>query len=205
MSKIQKRRQINFQLAGVLSSINGLDFTGVLDLNWETVATSMLTSGGILFAAYKLWFQRRLEDHKLSLQNNGKLFELELKTLEEFGCITQEILRGDLSVAKQLSQQEVFIIKAYEHEYVLNTFLKKSSHIMSSQIITKFDSLIERYKNIQHVTKDYRSHNTGYGGGRYNAYNDLPQSLLDKAESYRTETQNFYESFKADVFKRAGR
>jgi hypothetical protein len=55
-------------------------------LNWETVATSMLTSGGILFAAYKIWFQRRLEDHKLSLQNNGKLFELELKALEEFGA-----------------------------------------------------------------------------------------------------------------------
>ena len=93
-------------------------------LNWETVATSMLTSGGILFAAYKIWFQRRLEDHKLSLQNNGKLFELELKALEEFGGITQEILRGDLGVATQLSAQEIFIIKAYENEKVLNTFVK---------------------------------------------------------------------------------
>ena len=53
-------------------------------LNWETVATSMLTSGGILFAAYKIWFQRRLEDHKLSLQNNGKLF---LLFLEEPQCL----------------------------------------------------------------------------------------------------------------------
>ncbi|AVZ86526.1 hypothetical protein [Acinetobacter sp. WCHA45] len=174
-------------------------------LNWETVATSMLTSGGILFAAYKIWFQRRLEDHKFSLQNNGKLFELELKALEEFGGITQEILRGDLGVATPLSAQEIFIIKAYENEKVLNTFVKKSSHIVSSEIITKFDSLIENYKKLQSQTKDYRSHNTGYGGGRYNAYNNLPQELLDIAESYRIETQNVYESFKADVFKRAGR
>ena len=174
-------------------------------LNWETVATSMLTSGGILFAAYKIWFQRRLEDHKLSLQNNGKLFELELKALEEFGGIPQEILRGDLGVATQLSAQEIFIIKAYENEKVLNTFVKKSSHIVSSKIITKFDSLIENYKKLQSQTKDYRSPHTGYGGGRYNAYNNLPQELLDIAESYRIETQNVYESFKADVFKRAGR
>lgn len=174
-------------------------------LNWETVATSMLTSGGILFAAYKIWFQRRLEDHKLALQNNGKLFELELKTLEEFGGITQEILRGDLGVAKHLSAQEVFIIKAYENEEQLNTFFKNSSHIMNSKIISKFDSLIEKYKNLQNQTKEYRSPNTGYGGGRYNAYNDLPQELLDTSELCRVETQNLYESFKADVFKRAGR
>ena len=88
---------------------------------------------------------------------------------------------------------------------MLNTFVKKSSHIVSSKIITKFDSLIENYKKLQSQTKDYRSPHTGYGGGRYNAYNNLPQELLDIAESYRIETQNVYESFKADVFKRAGR
>ncbi|MEI8623876.1 hypothetical protein P4S67_05245 [Pseudoalteromonas sp. B137] len=174
-------------------------------LNWETVGTSMLTSGGILFAAYKIWFQRRLEDHKLSLQNNGKLFELELKTLEEFGGITQEILRGDLGDAKQLSAQEVFIIKANENEEQLNTFFKNSSHVMGSKIITKFDLLIENYKNLQNQTKEYRSSNTTYGGGRYNVYNDLPQALLDTAELYRVETQKVYESFKTDVYKRAGR
>jgi hypothetical protein len=165
----------------------------------------MLTSGGILFAAYKIWFQRRLEDHKLTLQNNGKLFELELKVLKEFGGITQEIIRGDLGVAKQLSAQEVFIIKAFENEETLNTFFKESSHVMSATIIKKFDALIQYYKNLQEQTKSYRSSNTGYGGGKYNAYDNLPQELLDKAESYRTETLNVYESFKADVFKRAGR
>ncbi|WP_157953716.1 hypothetical protein [Oceanimonas marisflavi] len=107
-------------------------------MNWETVATSMLTSGGILFGAYKIWFQRRLEDHKLALQNNAKLFELELKALQEFGVISQDVLRSDLGVAKHLSDEEVFIVKACENGGTLEKFFQQSTHAMNDTVIISF-------------------------------------------------------------------
>ncbi|WP_295510108.1 hypothetical protein [uncultured Pseudoalteromonas sp.] len=93
-----------------------------------TVATSIPASGGILFGAYKIWFQRRLEDHKLALHKNAKLFEYEFKALQELGFISQAILRSDLDVAKHLSDEEVFIIKAYENEETLKKFFSDQVH-----------------------------------------------------------------------------
>ncbi|WP_319557346.1 hypothetical protein [Thiomicrorhabdus sp.] len=174
-------------------------------MNWETVATSMLTSGGILFAAYKIWFQRRLEDHKLSLQNNGKLFELELKALEEFSQITQEILDSDLGIKIQLSEQEVFIIKSYKNEQKLSEFIKRYSHLISNKLNEKLTSLVALYRELQEETKSYISPNTSYGGGKYSAYNNLPASSIEKAGLCRVKTLKAYESFKSEVYKRAGR
>lgn len=174
-------------------------------MNWETVATSMLTSGGILFAAYKIWFQRRLEDHKLSLQNNGKLFELELKALEEFSHITQDILDSNLGIRAPLSEQEVFIIKVYENEQKLSEFIKKYSHIVSNKLNEKLTSLMVLYRELQKETENYRSPNTTYGGGKYNAYDNLPASSIEKSGLCRTKTLSTYEAFKSEVYKRAGR
>ena len=89
-------------------------------MNWETVATSMLTSGGILFAAYKIWFQRRLEDHKFALQNNGKLFEIEIKILEEFGRLVQNVIDTDLGIKAVISEDQILIMKSSESRIIFS-------------------------------------------------------------------------------------
>ncbi|EKO3411808.1 hypothetical protein K7V76_001127 [Vibrio fluvialis] len=174
-------------------------------MNWETVATSMLTSGGILFGAYKFWFQRRLEDHKLALQNNGKLFELELKTLQEFGVISQDILRSDLGVAKHLSDEEVFIIKAYENEENLERFFQQSTHAMNDTVINLFEKLITSYKDLQDKSKPYQSKNTTYCMGKYSCYDNLPPNVIEFAKDCREQTKRAYKTYKQEVFKKAGR
>ena len=174
-------------------------------MNWETVATSMLTSGGILFGAYKIWFQRRLEDHKLALQNNAKLFELELKALQEFGVISQDILRSDLGVAKHLSNEEVFIIKAYENEETLEKFLQQSTHVMNGTVISSFEKLISSYKELQKKSKPYQSKNTTYSMGRYSCYDEVPPKIIEFAKDCREQTEKVYKTYKQEVFKKAGR
>jgi hypothetical protein len=50
-----------------LTCVQPLKVNEMNNIDWATVSTSMLTSGGVLLAAYKLWFQKRLEDHKRKL------------------------------------------------------------------------------------------------------------------------------------------
>jgi len=178
-------------------------------VNWETVAitvaTSMFASGGVLFLAYKFWFQRRLEVHKLSLQNNGKLFELELKALEEFSKVTQVILDSDLNIKKPLSEQEVFIIKSYANEEELSEFIKTYSHLMSNKFNKKLTSLMALYCELQEETKSYILKNKSYEDGKYYVYDKLPVSSLEKAALCRIQTLKAYEIFKSEVYERAGR
>ena len=174
-------------------------------MNWETVATSMLTSGGILFAAYKIWFQRRLEDHKLSLQNNGKLFEIEIKGLEEFGKIIQESLNTDLGIPAKLPETEVFIMKSYENHANLKGFITQNSHTLSKDLTNRISSLLKTLSELQKSSKLFASPNSSYCGGRYNCYNKLPELLLAQSGRARSKTIEAYEAFKAEIYSRAGR
>ena len=163
-------------------------------MNWETVATSMLTSGGILFAAYKIWFQRRLEDHKLSLQNNGKLFE-----------IIQESLNTDLGIPAKLPETEVFIMKSYENHANLKGFITQNSHTLSKDLTNRISSLLKTLSELQKSSKLFASPNSSYCGGRYNCYNKLPELLLAQSSRARSKTIEAYEAFKAEIYSRAGR
>jgi len=176
-----------------------------MSIDWGTVSTSLLTSGGVLFAAYKLWFQRRLEDHKYKLQNNAKLFEIEMDFLKELAELNQSIQNGGLGIQSELDNKEVFIIKLTEKTREVNDFINRSSHIISSAQLTEFKKLLSGYKNLDTKTEQFKSPNTGYCQGRYSAYNDLPEAILQEAQHLIDKTDSLFQKIKSSIFEGAGR
>lgn len=128
-----------------------------MDVDWGTVSTSLLTSGGVLFAAYKLWFQRRLEDHKSQLQNNAKLFDMEMEVLNEFGKINQTIQNASIGIRAVLSNEELFIIKLTENISTMKKFREENSHLLSGTQMNLINNLIANYSKIQSEAKPFVS------------------------------------------------
>jgi hypothetical protein len=176
-----------------------------MSIDWGTVSTSLLTSGGVLFAAYKLWFQRRLEDHKYKLQNNAKLFEIEMDFLKELAVLNQSIQNGNLGIRPEPDNKEIFIIKLTEKTTEINDFINRSSHIISSVQLTEFKNLLSDYRDFNAKAEQFKSPNTGYCQGRYSAYNDLPEAVLLEAQNLIDKTDSLFKNIKNSIFKGAGR
>jgi len=176
-----------------------------MGVDWGTVSTSLLTSGGVLFAAYKLWFQRRLEDHKSQLQNNTKLFDMEMEVLSEFGKINQTIQNPSIGIRKVLSSEELFIIKLTENISTMKKFRDQSSHLLSDTQMKSINNLIANYLIIQSEAKPFISSNSSYGGGKYPAYNNLSEELLSEATTQIEATQSIFIQMQKDILRMAGR
>lgn len=176
-----------------------------MGIDWGTVSTSLLASGGVLFAAYKLWFQRRLEDHKYKLQNNAKLFEIEMDLLKELAELNQSIQNGNLEIRSQPDNKEVFIIKLTEKSRELNDFINRNSHIISTDQLTEFKNLLSGYKDLSAKTEQFKCPNTGYCQGRYSAYNDLPEAILLESQQLLDKTDNLFQIIRNSIFEGAGR
>lgn len=176
-----------------------------MSIDWGTVSTSLLTSGGVLFAAYKLWFQRRLEDHKYKLQNNAKLFEIEMDFLKELAELNQSIQNGILGIRSEPNNKEIFIIKLAEKTTEINNLINRSSHIISSVQLKEFKSLLSEYRGLSAKAEQFKSPNTGYCQGRYAAYNDLPEAVLLEAQNLIDKTDSLFKNIKNSIFKGAGR
>ena len=176
-----------------------------MGIDWGTVSTSLLTSGGVLFAAYKLWFQRRLEDHKYKLQNNAKLFEIEITFLKELAELNQSIQNGSLGIRYEPDNKEVFIIKLTEKTREINDFINRSSHVITSVQLAEFNELLSGYKDLGAKSEQFKSPNTGYCQGRYSAYNDLPEAILQEAQQLIEKTDSLFQEIKRSIFEGAGR
>ncbi|MDD2357353.1 MAG: hypothetical protein PHX13_05515 [Thiovulaceae bacterium] len=176
-----------------------------MGVDWGTVSTSLLTSGGVLFAAYKLWFQRRLEDHKSQLQNNTKLFDMEMEVLNEFGKINQTIQNASIGIRAVLSNEELFIIKLTENISTMKKFRDKNSHLLSDTQMKSINNLIDNYSKILSEAKPFMSSSSSYCEGQYPAYDNLPEALLSKAITQVEATQSIFIQMQKDIFKMAGR
>lgn len=176
-----------------------------MDINWGTVSTSLVTSGGILFAAYKLWFQRRLEDHKCKLQNNTKLFELELECLSSLGKINQEIQFSTVGFTKESPSGEIFLTQSSFHAKTLQQFVALNSHMLDSTTTSKISDLIGRISNLVDEACPYESKNKSRNGGIYPCFENLPELLEQKAQNLKIEIHKTFEEYKNIVFSRAGR
>lgn len=176
-----------------------------MSIDWGTVSTSLLTSGGVLFAAYKLWFQRRLEDHKYKLQNNAKLFEIEMDFLKQLAELNQSIQNGSLGIRTQPDNKEIFIIKLTEKTKEINDFMNRSSHIISSSQITEFKNILSSYKALDAKTEQFKSLKIFYCQGRYSAYNNLSEAVLEEAQELIEKTDSLFRKIKSSIFEGAGR
>ncbi|WP_019896068.1 hypothetical protein [Hydrogenovibrio halophilus] len=92
----------------------------MLGVDWAKLFTSLISSLGAVFAVYKLWFQRRLEDYKRKLENNSKLFEIEIELLKEVSVINIKAQNPQINIRVQPPVYEAFASKHCEYIDGLN-------------------------------------------------------------------------------------
>lgn len=116
-------------------------------IDWTTVSTSLLTSGGAFFAIYKLWFQRRLEDHKRKLENNSKIFEIELELLKNVGVINSKAQKSQLNILVQPPLYKAFASKHFEYIDELRRINENYAFILAPELRQKLQQLIVRLED----------------------------------------------------------
>ena len=176
-----------------------------MEVDFATVSTSMLTSGGVLFAAYKLWFQKRLEDHKSLLKNSVLLFDMEMGMLIKLAKINQEIQKNSIDIRAELPNEEIFIMRLPENIKSLQVFIDNNSHLLIDTQIKSMNLLISKYKQLQSDSNQFKSPNTSYGGGQYSAYENLSTEINDMSKQQLLSTNTFYTSVRNNILKMAGR
>lgn len=176
-----------------------------MGVDWGTVSTSLLTSGGVLFAAYKLWFQRRLEDHKMKLENNSKLFEIEIEMLKELSEFNSSVQTSSLDIRKKLAIPEAFASKHHEYLDALKSFRKKYAFILSTKKLKSLNQLIESMNTYSENIAQNKSSNTTYCARRYPVYDDLSDGQNKSANEIIQSVNTFFENLQKDIFSLAGR
>ena len=174
-------------------------------IDWGTVSTSLVTSGGVLFAAYKLWFQRRLEDHKRKLDNNSKLFDIEIDLLRDVSALNAQVQSSKLNIRKELPITEAFISRHHEYMGTLSSLYEKYAFVLSCCLRKEFEAVIKKLEKYAKLVAPYESNNRSYGGGRFPAYESLPNEVLDEASNLMKEIDDFFLDLQKRVFDSAGR
>jgi hypothetical protein len=175
------------------------------NIDWATVSTSMLTSGGVLLAAYKLWFQKRLEDHKRKLDNNSKLFDIEIDLLKEVSILNTKTQASSLGIKIDLPITEVFASKHHELIKEFKSLHEKYSFILSTPSRKAFETIIQNLEGYTKLIAPYASTNSSYGGGRFLVYTDLPNEAHSEASKLIKEIETFFLTLQEKIFDAAGR
>ena len=176
-----------------------------MEIDFTTVSTSIITSGGVLFAAYKLWFQKRLEDHKSLLKNSVKLFEMEMDMLSQLAKINQVIQKNSIDIKAKFPNEEIFIMRLPENIQSLQAFIDENSHLLIDTQIESMNLLVSKYKQLQLDSNKFKSTSSSYGNGLYIAYENLSTDITDRSKEQLLCTNKFYISVRNNILKMAGR
>ncbi|HAS6186026.1 TPA: hypothetical protein I7160_22050 [Vibrio vulnificus] len=174
-------------------------------IDWATVSTSLLTSGGAVFAVYKLWFQRRLEDHKRKLENNSKLFEIELELLKDVGVLNSNAQKSQLNIRVQPILHEAFASKHFEYIDELKRINENYAFILAPELRQKLQKLIAKLEAYTNVVESCKSPNTTYEMGKYCVYESFSDEQIQKTTSIMSDVDSFFLHLQRKVFKAAGR
>ena len=195
----------NAILLNSLARAQPLKVNDMNSIDWATVSTSMVTSGGVLFAAYQLWFQKRLEDHKRKLDNNSKLFDIEIDFLKEVSILNTKAQASSLGIEIKLPITEVFTSKHHELIKEFKSLHEKYSFILTTPSKKAFEALIQNLDNYASLISPYASPNSSYGGGRFFAYTNLPEEAHIEASKLMKEIEDFFLTLQKNIFNLAGR
>jgi hypothetical protein len=174
-------------------------------IDWATVSTSLLTSGGAVFAVYKLWFQRRLEDHKRKLENNSKLFEIELELLKEVGVINIKAQKSHLNIPTQPPLYEAFASKHFEFIGDLSRVNENYAFVLTPTLRQKLQNLIGKLESYSDTVEPCKSRNTTYEKGKYCVYGKFSEEQIQGTKLVMEEIDAFFHLLQHQVFKDAGR
>ncbi|HAS6475680.1 TPA: hypothetical protein GRR63_23460 [Vibrio parahaemolyticus] len=175
------------------------------EIDWVTVSTSLLTSGGAVFAVYKLWFQRRLEDHKRNLENNSKLFEIEIELLKELGILNVKAQKSVLNIRVQPPAHEAFASKHLEYIDDLNDILEKYSFVLAREHHLKLEKLLETLNSYSSIIEDTVEENRSFEGGKYCVYRNFNEEQVKSSIHAKQEIEKFFRSMQKHIFTSAGR
>ncbi|MEZ9144319.1 hypothetical protein AB4138_07785 [Vibrio sp. 10N.286.52.C3] len=174
-------------------------------IDWATVSTSLLTSGGAVLAVYKFWFQRRLEDHKRKLENNSKLFEIELELLKEVGVINIKAQKSQLNIPAQPPLHEAFASKHCEYIGDLSGVNESYAFVLTPTLRQKLQKLIGKLESYSDTIDSCKSRNTAYERGKYCVYENFSEEQIRETKLVMKEIDAFFQLLQRQVFKSAGR
>lgn len=177
-----------------------------MEIDFATVSTSMLSSGGVLFAAYKIWFERRLEDHKHNLQNDAKLFEIEIAALETLSLLVIRINKSKLEgVDAEFTLGTRFLMAGGGFLDDFSSWVEKNSFLLSEKICNNASILLIDWQCLMADAIPYVETNRSWGGSHYRSYKNLPDDILERSVAVNASCSELYLKFRKEIYRRAGR
>lgn len=177
-----------------------------MDINWETVVTSMISSLITTGGLFAIFIKKDIENHKFKLQNNGKIFDLELISLNELSKIIIDVKREKLeNVTTTFTSEVIFLMKLPYIIDDLNKWLVDYSYALPNEIYNQAMTLVSKLEKILDETSSFVESGSSWGMGKYKSYKELDERHTDKLKSRLNSVVLLGNLYHKSIMESAGR